>query len=120
MAFTGVAAFQLLADNQCRITGLSLAGGAAGTISLAGGSGQVVLPAEFHAAQYTGPVAGVIVPTQASIDVKTADADTTTPKGASIRIVKTGQSTTDFLATLTNMNTGSVSPALEIYLKFHD
>jgi hypothetical protein len=119
MAFTGVAAFNVIADGICRITGLSLAAGAAGTIGLTGGSGQVTLPAEFHAAQYTGPIAGVLVTTTASIDVETHDADTTTPIGGSVRITKTGNSTTDFLATLTNMNLASATAALEIYVKFH-
>ena len=49
MAFTGTAAVVSLGTRQARITDISLAAGASGTITAAGGVGDVTLPATFPA-----------------------------------------------------------------------
>lgn len=49
MAFTGVPSFRVIGPNIVRILGLSVAGGASGTIGLNGDSGvDVQLPATFN------------------------------------------------------------------------
>jgi hypothetical protein len=119
MAFTGSATIQIIADGIARITGLSLAAGAAGTISLSAGSGQVLLPAYFKAAPYVAEPSAGTVPTSASIDVTAKASDASTPLGGDARVTKVGNGVTDFLATLTNMNLASATASLEIYVKFH-
>lgn len=123
MAFTGTASIQLIADGIARITGISLAAGANGTIGLSQSvnSPSITLPGDFHATTYAVPypAANTSVQTQASIDVTAKAADTTTPNGADVRVTKSGVGLTDFLATVTNANAASATPSLEIYVKFH-
>lgn len=117
MAFTGVAVIKQVADNMVRITGLSLAGGAAGTISLNAGAGQVKCPANFEFTPYT--IAGSTVTSADAIDVSVKTADLAGPSAVNVAVTKAGTVASDFLATLTNLNSGSSSGNLEIYVKFH-
>lgn len=52
MAFTGTPNIVIVAENIIRITGLSLAGSAAGTISMQEGTGEIKLPEAFGATPY--------------------------------------------------------------------
>ena len=52
MPFTGAAVFQKVSDGLVRVTGLSLAASAAGTISLFGEGGDVELPDSFNISPY--------------------------------------------------------------------
>lgn len=119
MAFIGSAVIQQISDQIVRITGLSLGAGAAGTIGLAGHTGStpnVVLPASFKTEHYA--FLGTNVPFQACIDVDARPAEVL-GDAIPIAVVKTGTTTGDFRATLSNAF-GSQSPGLEIYIKFHD
>lgn len=70
MAFTGTAAVVSLGTRQARITNVSLAAGASGTITAAGGAGDATLPATFPALDvnsckiqfYQTAIAGTTVP----------------------------------------------------------
>lgn len=118
MAFTGVATILKVSDNKFRITGLSLAAAATGTISLSGGLGEVKLTAPGWDRYETSGVHGGQVELDSSIKVLVipAVADPTTSEP--ITVVKTGDGPTDFLATLQN-NDAAASGALEIYVEFH-
>jgi len=118
MAFTGTATVKLVADNMVRITGLSLAAGAQGTISFAAGSGQVKLPANVEYMAYKVSD-GTTVQASDSVDVGSKLADSTFGAVAPIAITKVGVGATDFLATLTNQSLASATGQLEIYVKFH-
>ncbi len=111
MAFTGTPVVKQVSGNVCRITGISLGLGASGTISLHGGTGAVKLPAGFQ----PGPYAAVTLQDAVDVDAKPAAAGAT---AIPVQVTKTGTTPTDFLATLTN-GSGTNSPALEIYAKFH-
>ena len=52
MVFTGVPVMVMVTDAICRITGISLLGGASGTISLDGGPGQIKINKQFNASPY--------------------------------------------------------------------
>lgn len=123
MAFTGTAVIKKVGEGKFRITGLSLASGASGTISLDQGSGDVQLDApEWGPYQSSGEQGGDVNLAD-SIEVRAipADAAATAAVGAqSPAVVKTGTVPSNFLATLTNRNVGEVnSGELEIYVEFH-
>lgn len=118
MAFTGVATIKLVSDGIVRITGLSLAGGATGTISLSAGAGAVKCPANVEFKPYVASD-GTTVGAQDAIDVSVKTADATGPSAVNVSVAKTGDTAAAFLATLTNQNAGSSSSNLEIYVKFH-
>ena len=117
MAFTGTPAVVQISDSIIRITGVSLAAAAAGTIGLnaaisGGGTGEIDLPASFNPLNYA--YKGVVIdPSESvlvSVNVTATDADNN-----SIRIAKTDN---PFLVTLTN-DGASDTPLLEIYLRYH-
>lgn len=119
MAFTGTAVVKQIADQLVRITGLSLVGGASGTIGLAGHTGtppDVVLPGAFKAQPYTYGSANVSL--QDAIDVTALPAETS-GLAQPIAVIKTGTTAGDYRATLSNAF-ASECPRLEIYVKFHD
>lgn len=121
MAFTGVAVIQQVADDLVRITGVSLIGGASGTIGLHedAGTPNVRLPAAFKPRDFTGPE-GQHVALQDSIQVQVIYVATGSSLDA-IRVVKTGTTPENFVATLTNevLVEGPPSGNLEIYVRFH-
>ena len=123
MAFTGAATQQMISDRKVRITGLALAGAAAGTISCSGGTGQVLLPAAFQPHEYTygatGVAGGADVNLAESIQVSYVDAALGVVTRVPIACVKTGTKPVDFLITLTNTTAGTLSPNQEIYIEFH-
>jgi len=111
MAFTGAAVFQKLADNLVRVTGLSLAAAAAGTISLFEGAGEVKLPDNFNISPYSDvdlaeAVEVSLTPTTSVVNGQKVRVNKTLPAGA-------------LLVTLTNDDAANASPGLEIYLRFH-
>lgn len=123
MAFTGAAVQQMISDRKVRITGLSLAGAAAGTISTSQGAGQVLLPAAFQPHPYTygstGVAGGADVNLAESIQVSLVDAALGVVTRVPIAVTKTGTLPTDFLITLTNTTVSTASPNQEIYIEFH-
>lgn len=121
MAFTGTAVVKQVADGIVRITGLSLAAGASGTIGLAGATGTtpgVTLPASFKTVHYT--YGGVNVPFADSIDVTALPAATGVATAIPTAVVKSGTTVEDFRATITNTHGSLATPNLEIYVKNHE
>ena len=123
MAFTGSAVIKKVSDRKFRITGLSLAGAAAGTISLAEGAGAVLIdaPKEVWGPYVSSGEQGGGVTLQDAIEchVIPADAAATAAVGSQTpAIVKTGTDAADFLVTLTNRGVVA-SGALEIVVQFH-
>ncbi len=119
MAFTGTAAIKKVADNLYRITGLSLAAAASGTIGLAENSSAAVQleGTGWNRYQTTGAHGGQVEldeSVQLSYEVAEAALAVVEP----LSIVKSGDGPEDFLITLTNPD-AAASGALEIYVRFH-
>lgn len=118
MAFTGSAVITQISERKVRITGLSLAGAAVGTLALSTGTtgGAVLLPAQFQPKPYNefGAIVGLIDSVQVSI-LPAGSVTTLVP----IQCVKTGVTDELFLITLTNTTTATASAALEIYVEWH-
>lgn len=110
MAFTGTPVVEQVADNLFRITGVSLASGADGTISFSDATipGEVLLVApDWDPAGAVSLQDGVWLTMNPVTDAGAAVA---------IRVVKTGTDHSDFLVTLTNDDGSLSSGELEIYV----
>lgn len=119
MAFTGSATVTLVADGLVRITGLSLAGAAAGTIGLfektvAAG---VTLPAAFKPRTYVS-ANNTQVTLIDDIEI-TMNVVTSVTTLVPIQVVKTGTTPLDFVITMTNTTVATASAGLEIYIRHH-
>lgn len=114
MAFTGVAVVKRVSDNMVRITGLSLAAGATGTISQAAGAGAVKFPDGMP--PWTAYEA---VTLQDAVEVSTNPASDVSNFAIPIRVTKTGVDASNFLITLENDAAATASANLDIYVKFH-
>lgn len=119
MAFTGTPVIQMISESECRVTGVSLAGAAAGVIGLSGHAAgpDVLLPAHFMPVEYTGPD-GTLVTLIESLDVTVKPAATGIATPVPIAVVKTGADPTSWIATVTNLTGGTASSLLEIYIKY--
>jgi hypothetical protein len=121
MAFTGTATVVQVSDRIVRITGLSLASAAVGTIGLTGHTGGapgVTLPASFKTEHYA--YLGVNVPFVSAIECTVQAAATGVATAIPVAVVKSGTSLADFLISITNTHGSLATPALEIMVKFHD
>lgn len=121
MAFTGTATVKQTTDRMVRITGLSLAAGASGTIGLTGATGSapgVTLPASFKTLHYV--YNGVTVTFQDCIDLVISNAATGVATAVPISVVKSGTTLADFRITVTNTHGSLATPALEIVARLHD
>lgn len=119
MAFTGTAAITKVADNLYRITGLSLAAAAAGTIGLGeNASAEVKLNGTGWNRYETTGTHGGRVELDDSVQVQYEVAATGLAVVEPLSVVKTGNGPADFLITLTNPD-AAASGALEIYVRFH-
>lgn len=121
MAFTGSATVKQVSDRIVRITGLSLAAAASGTVGLFGATGTppgVTLPEQFQTEHYE--YLGSNVPFADAIEVTAQAAATGVATAIPIAIVKTGTTTADFRATITNTHATLATPDLEIMVKFHE
>ena len=117
MAWTGSATVTKVNDRVIRITGLSLAGDATGTIGFPGETvpANVALPSLPDWVPQRGLTLAQLI--EARIGIAT---DVTTP--VPISVVKTGTTQLDFLLTFhndTDAVTGADSGALEIWIEFH-
>jgi hypothetical protein len=117
MAFTGTPVIKQVSERMYRITGVTLAFGAAGTIGLnllpngPAGPGEV----DLFAPDWQ-PYDDVTLQDAVSVLINpTTDVNTAIP----IRVVKTGTDHTNFLVTLTNDHDSLESPGLEIYVMYH-
>lgn len=121
MAFTGSATVKQISDRMVRITGLSLAAGAAGTIGLPGATGStpgVTLPESFKTLHYA--YNSVNVPFADAIEITSQPAATGVAVAIPVSVVKTGTTLADFRATLTNTHASTATPSLEIMVRFHE
>lgn len=120
MAFTGTAVIKQVSDSIIRITGLSLASTANGTIGLFGASPTpgVELPDTFNVEHYK--VNGHDVSFSDAIDVTVKAAETSVAQSIPVAVVKSGTTVADWKATLTNTHASLATPDLEIYVKFHN
>lgn len=119
MAFTGSATVKAVSDRIVRITGLSLAGNASGIIGLNGATGSapdVKTPATFQPSPYNYD--GSVVALQDAISVSIAP-DAAVANPLQVFAAKTGTTPADFRITVTN-SSGSATPELEFYVRFHD
>ncbi len=119
MAFTGVATVHPVSDRLVRITGLSLAAGADGTIGLFGASGgapDVTLPASFNPQPYG--YQGATVTLQDAVSTLCNPVQNAGDFLAPI-ITKTGTTHADFRINFHN-SFASATPNLEIYVQFHE
>ena len=109
MAFTGTAVTKKVSDGLYRVTGLSLGIGAAGTIGLDGGTGEVDLKTPNWNAQGSVTLSDAI-----QVTAGLAGAGAVAP---AVAVTKAGTSVADFLATLTNNGAAATGP-LEIYVRY--
>ena len=110
MAFTGTATVVRVSEKVCRVTGLSLAASAAGTVSLFEGAGAVKLPDNFNPAPYED------LDLAESIEVSVWPVGTLSAAALRVSFVKAAS---PFLVTFTNDDGGNATPALEMYFRFH-
>ncbi len=120
MAFIGTATVKQISERLVRITGLSLAAGAAGTIGLFGSTGSpgVELPEQFKTLHYA--FLGSNVPFADAIEVTAQPAAVGTAVSIPVAVVKTGTTVAGFLATITNTHASTATPNMEIMVRFHE
>lgn len=120
MAFTGAATIKKISDSLYRITGLSLAAAAAGTIAFAenAAASEVDITApEIQPYETVGTHGGTVnIAEGIQVDVVVAEAGLAVTEPVSV--VKSGTTKADFLITLTNPD-AAASGALEIYIRWH-
>jgi hypothetical protein len=118
MAFTGVPVVQKIGDSLYRITGVSLAAGAAGTIGPAGTGGGGADPEAVLEGCLWGPYKGEY---EAVIQLDESMQVLVNPVGAGVatavpcRVVKGASG----LITITNNDGAGATADLEIYVRYH-
>jgi len=120
MAFTGTAVITQISDSIVRITGLSLAGSASGTIGLhtqTGSPPDVILPVAFQPQIYAYGNPGSDVALADSIQLS-MDATATLAVPNQVETNKSGTTGADFRITLHNTS-GTATSGIEMYVKFH-
>lgn len=119
MAFTGTPVVVQLSDRLARITGLSLAAGASGTIGLFRNSGTpgVRLPAAFQPSNYQAE--GHTVTLQDAVQCTWENAAVGVATAVPLAVVKTGTTDEDFAITMTNTHGSLACPVQEIMVSFH-
>lgn len=124
MAFTGTAVVKQVSDSVVRITGISLDGDSAGTISLHAGSGSVKCPDGFFPNPYKNEHQQTVT-LQDSVQVYINFTTVNSPSDDAVNllVVKTGTDASDFLITISNPHTDDPTldtGELEIYVLFHN
>jgi hypothetical protein len=119
MAFTGTPTIVQISDRLVRVTGLSLAAGAAGVFGLSEStvSGAVKMPAAFKPANYQAE--GHTVTLQDSVQCAFQNAATGVATAIPLAVVKSGSTDEDFAITVTNTHGSLASPAQEFMISFH-
>ena len=120
MAFTGTAVVTQISDRMLRITGLSLAGSASGTIGLHGATGSapdVTLPVAFQPQAYR--YGDTEVALADAVKIEWLPNSSPVASFLAVDTTKSGTTAADFRITLHN-SSGSASPAFEMYVSFHD
>jgi len=122
MAFTGTPVVQQITDQTVRITGLSLALSASGTIGLFGDGGAgVQLPESFKPNPYSapagyGPATDGVLSQADVVDASVVIADAASALAKPVGVTKGGS---PFRVTVTNPDGTNASGALEIWVKYH-
>jgi hypothetical protein len=112
MAFTGAAVQVVVADDLVRITGLSLAASADGTIGLNGdATADVELPDNFNPTAYTG------VTLSDAIQVSVVCVDAPTAALGGLPVITKAEA--PFQITMTNPDGANASSEFEIWVRFH-
>ncbi len=116
MAFTGAPVVQDISNNIVRITGVSLAGDASGTVGFADKTVapevSIGLQPDWQPTEFKGAVS-LIDKIKVSMNVVT-DVTAAVP----VSVVKAGTTHLDFLITFHNDSAATVSAELEIYIEF--
>jgi hypothetical protein len=116
MAFTGTPVIQKVTDDLWRLTGVTLAGAASGTIGFSNktvpANVSIVAP-EWKPYVLDGPVS-----LQDAVKCVVIPAATGITTSVPVSVVKTGTTHLDFVITLTNTTAATLSPSLEIYIEF--
>lgn len=121
MAFTGTPIVVQISDRLVRITGLSLASAASGTIGLFGATGTapgVRLPASFKATTYV--YGGEPVALVDSVSLAAEPAAVGVATAIPIAVVKAGATEEEFRITITNTHGSLATPNMEFYVGFHE
>jgi hypothetical protein len=121
MAFTGSATIVQISDRKIRITGLSLASLAVGTIVCSDvdvdiPGGAIRLPASFQPTAYSRPDG--VVGCDSSIEISLVP-DAAVATAIPVEISKTGTNSNEWVASVTNNHGSLASPALEIWVEWH-
>jgi hypothetical protein len=119
MAFTGTPVIKKVSDKMFRITGVSLAGDASGTIGFSDktSAAEVSMVAPDWKPYKTAGGNSVTLQDAIKVSVNPVT-DVTTP--VPISVVKTGTTHADFVITLHNDTAATAGPEMEIYVQFHD
>lgn len=115
MAFTGTPVLEKITDRCFRITGVSLAGDASGTIGFSDKTvaAEVSLPApNWDPYVVEGDAVSLIAMVKVTMNVVT-DVTAAVP----VSVVKTGTTHLNFVITLHNDSAATVSAGLEIYVE---
>jgi hypothetical protein len=118
MAFTGTPALVKVSDRVFRVTGVTLAADASGTIGFS--DKTIAAEVSLDAPEWKPYVNGDGEPVSLQDAVEVAvyiTTDVTTP--VPVSVVKTGTKHSDFVITLHNDTAATTSPGLEIYVQFH-
>lgn len=120
MAFTGAAVVKKVSDRLFRITGVSLAGDASGTIGFSDKDAAANVSIEAPTWQPYEVVGGSDVSLQDAVKV-TINVVTDVGAAVPVSVTKAGTDHGDFSITLHNDNAGGgqVSGELEIYVEYH-
>jgi hypothetical protein len=117
MAFIGTPVLDLVTPNLVRITGVSLAANASGTIGLAGAIGSplpdILLPPDFLPPSFQGRPVALADGIRVSIEPVSAGPFTNLPPS----IVKAGTTPEDFTIGITNTKVDETTQTLEIYVE---
>lgn len=120
MAFTGTAVVTQITDRIVRITGLSLAATATGTIGLAGATGSapdVKLPASFNPQRYPYNGVDLAIADIVSVSVQAAG---DTAAAVALSVTKAGADEASFRISVKNPQSSGASAALEMFIRYHD
>jgi hypothetical protein len=110
--FTGTPVVKKVSGSLYRVTGLSLAAGAVGTIGLAGGTGEV----DILDAPEWGKFGDVSLQDAVEVSIVAVEGG----DAYALWVEKSGATQADFLVTIGNdAEPETVSPGLEIWLRFH-
>lgn len=116
MAFTGIPVITAVNDRTCRITDISLAASATGTIGFAGSGADIELPASFIASSYTYQAILVDLSKCLGVLINPVSAAALTNLQPSVQFsgTLTGTNPASLRISVINTNSGSATQTLSI------